>query len=76
MVCFLLIRGVSESVKVNTAMVAVKILILLLFIGVALTGFHSGNLTPFMPLGIGGVQVAASSIFFSFIGLDAVSTAA
>ncbi|MDY0809924.1 APC family permease [Kitasatospora purpeofusca] len=75
MVCFLLIRGVSESVKVNTAMVAVKILILLLFVGVALTGFHSGNLTPFMPLGIGGVQVAASSIFFSFIGLDAVSTA-
>ncbi|WTT37359.1 amino acid permease [Kitasatospora sp. NBC_00085] len=75
MVCFLLIRGVSESVKVNAAMVAVKILILVLFVGVALTGFHSGNLTPFMPLGIGGVQVAASSIFFSFIGLDAVSTA-
>ncbi|MFJ8626958.1 amino acid permease [Kitasatospora sp. NPDC093550] len=75
MVCFLLIRGVSESVKVNAAMVGIKILILILFIGVALTGFHSGNLTPFMPLGIGGVQVAASSIFFSFIGLDAVSTA-
>ncbi|MFF7452718.1 amino acid permease [Kitasatospora sp. NPDC008115] len=75
MVCFLLIRGVSESVKVNAAMVAIKLLILLLFIGVALTGFHSGNLTPFMPLGIGGVQVAASTIFFSFIGLDAVSTA-
>ncbi|MFJ9692924.1 amino acid permease [Kitasatospora sp. NPDC101183] len=75
MVCFLLVRGVSESVKVNAAMVATKIVILLLFVGVALTGFHSGNLTPFMPLGIGGVQVAASSIFFSFIGLDAVSTA-
>ncbi|MET8702418.1 amino acid permease [Kitasatospora sp. NPDC004723] len=75
MVCFLLIRGVSESVKVNAAMVAIKLLILLLFICVGLTGFHSGNLTPFMPLGIGGVQVAASTIFFSFIGLDAVSTA-
>ncbi|MFF3005166.1 amino acid permease [Kitasatospora sp. NPDC057940] len=75
MVCVLLTRGVSESVKVNAAMVGIKILILLLFVGIALTGFHSGNLTPFMPLGIGGVQVAASSIFFSFIGLDAVSTA-
>ncbi|MER7707069.1 amino acid permease [Kitasatospora sp. NPDC097605] len=75
MVCFLLIRGVSESVKVNAAMVAIKLLILVLFVCVALTGFKSGNLTPFMPLGIGGVQVAASSIFFSFIGLDAVSTA-
>ncbi|MFE4976128.1 amino acid permease [Kitasatospora sp. NPDC056651] len=75
MVCVLLIRGVSESAKVNAVMVATKIVILLMFIGVALTGFHSGNLTPFMPLGIGGVQIAASSIFFSFIGLDAVSTA-
>ncbi|MEV7778899.1 amino acid permease [Kitasatospora sp. NPDC088351] len=75
MVCLLLVRGVSESVKVNAAMVGIKILILLLFVGIGLTGFHSGNLTPFMPLGIGGVQVAASSIFFSFIGLDAVSTA-
>ncbi|WP_078656351.1 amino acid permease [Kitasatospora aureofaciens] len=75
MVCFLLVRGVSESAKVNAAMVGIKIVILLLFIGVALTGFKSGNLTPFMPLGIGGVQMAASSIFFSFIGMDAVSTA-
>ena len=75
LVCFLLVRGVSESVKVNTAMVAVKICILVLFVAIGLTGFHSGNLTPFMPLGISGVQVAASSIFFSFIGLDAVSTA-
>ncbi|MFE4519498.1 amino acid permease [Kitasatospora sp. NPDC056783] len=75
MVCVLLIRGVSESAKVNAVMVATKIVILLMFVCVALTGFHSGNLTPFMPLGIGGVQIAASSIFFSFIGLDAVSTA-
>ncbi|WP_244178764.1 amino acid permease [Streptomyces rubellomurinus] len=75
MICFLLVRGVSESVKVNAAMVGIKIVILLLFVGVAVTGFRSGNLTPFMPLGIGGVGTAASSIFFSFIGLDAVSTA-
>ena len=75
LVCFLLVRGVSESVKVNAAMVGIKICILVLFVAVGLTGFRSGNLTPFMPLGISGVQVAASSIFFSFIGLDAVSTA-
>ncbi|MGW4895203.1 amino acid permease [Kitasatospora sp. NPDC004240] len=75
MVCFLLVRGVSESVKVNAIMVAIKIAILVLFVCVGLTGFRSGNLTPFMPLGFAGVQVAASTIFFSFIGLDAVSTA-
>ncbi|KJK56491.1 amino acid permease [Saccharothrix sp. ST-888] len=75
MVVLLLIRGVSESAKVNATMVGIKIVILVLFIAIGLTGFRSGNLSPFMPLGFGGVQVAASSIFFSFIGLDAVSTA-
>ncbi|MFB7669299.1 amino acid permease [Kitasatospora sp. NPDC056138] len=75
MVVLLLIRGVSESAKVNATMVGIKIVILVLFIAIGLTGFHSGNLSPFMPLGFDGVQVAASSIFFSFIGLDAVSTA-
>ncbi|WP_371479859.1 APC family permease [Kitasatospora sp. NBC_00315] len=75
LVCFLLVRGVSESVKVNAVMVGIKICILVLFLAIGLTGFHAGNLTPFMPLGLSGVQVAASSIFFSFIGLDAVSTA-
>ncbi|MFJ8044487.1 amino acid permease [Kitasatospora sp. NPDC096147] len=75
MVVFLLMRGASESAKVNAAMVAIKLVILVLFVVVGLTGFQSGNLDPFMPLGFGGVATAASTIFFSFIGLDAVSTA-
>ncbi|MGF1430011.1 APC family permease [Kitasatospora sp. LaBMicrA B282] len=75
LVCLLLVRGAGESAKVNAVMVAVKILVLLLFVGVALTGYHSGNLHDFMPLGWSGVGTAASGIFFSFIGLDAVSTA-
>ncbi|MFD0258109.1 amino acid permease [Kitasatospora indigofera] len=75
MVCFLLVRGVSESAKVNATMVGIKIFILLLFVVIGLSGFRSGNLSDFMPFGAGGVQLAASSIFFSFIGLDAVSTA-
>ncbi len=75
LVCTLLVRGVSESAKVNATMVGIKIVVLLLFVAVGLTGFHAGNLRDFMPLGWSGVGVAASSIFFSFIGLDAVSTA-
>jgi APA family basic amino acid/polyamine antiporter len=73
--CLLLVRGASESAKANILMVGIKVAVLVLFVAIALTGFHSGNLTPFMPLGVSGVGVAASSIFFSFIGLDAVSTA-
>ncbi|MGY1856633.1 amino acid permease [Modestobacter sp. SYSU DS0290] len=71
----LLVRGASESARANAVMVAVKVAVLLLFVVIAFTGFDAGNLTPFAPLGAAGVSVAASSIFFSFIGLDAVSTA-
>ncbi|WP_405651364.1 amino acid permease [Streptomyces sp. NBC_01386] len=73
--CLLLIRGTKESALINTVMVLLKLGVLVLFIVVGITGFHSSNLHPFAPLGIAGISAAASSVFFSFIGLDAVSTA-
>jgi APA family basic amino acid/polyamine antiporter len=71
----LLIRGASESAKVNAIMVLIKIGVLVLFILVGVSGWESDNLSDFAPFGLGGVMTAASIIFFSFIGLDAVSTA-
>ena len=71
----LLIRGASESAKVNAAMVLIKIGVLVLFVVVGVTGWNSDNLSDFAPFGAGGVMTAASIIFFSYIGLDAVSTA-
>lgn len=71
----LLIRGASESAKVNAAMVIIKVGVLLLFIAVGVTGWDSDNLSDFAPFGTGGVTAAAGIIFFSYIGLDAVSTA-
>ena len=56
-------------------MVCIKIGVLILFVLIAFTAFSSTNLEPFAPMGIAGIGAAASSIFFSFIGLDAVSTA-
>ena len=73
--CLLLIRGAKESAVVNTVMVLVKLAVLGLFVVVGLTGFHTANLHPFAPMGMAGIGAAASSVFFSFIGLDAVSTA-
>jgi APA family basic amino acid/polyamine antiporter len=75
MCALLLVRGASESARANAVMVVIKVAILLLFAVIAFTGFDSGNLTPFAPMGVAGISAAASSIFFSFIGLDAVSTA-
>jgi basic amino acid/polyamine antiporter, APA family len=56
-------------------MVLIKVGVLVLFIAVGVTGWESDNLSDFAPFGAGGVMTAASIIFFSYIGLDAVSTA-
>jgi len=71
----LLLRGASESAKVNAIMVLIKIAVLILFVVVGVSGWESDNLTNFFPDGLNGVTTAAGIIFFSYIGLDAVSTA-
>jgi APA family basic amino acid/polyamine antiporter len=73
--CLLLVRGARESAMVNTIMVLIKLGVLALFIVIGFAAFSSSNFQPFAPFGIAGIGAAASSIFFSFIGLDAVSTA-
>jgi APA family basic amino acid/polyamine antiporter len=71
----LLIRGASESARVNAVMVLIKIGILIMFIAIGITGWNTDNLADFAPFGMAGITAAAGVIFFSFIGLDAVSTA-
>ncbi len=70
----LLAYGVKESARANTGMVFFKVGILIFFIVVGLLSFDSGNLEPFAPQGIGGIESAAAIIFFAYIGFDAVST--
>lgn len=71
----LLVRGARESAWINTAIVAVKVGILLLFCAIAFTAFNAGNFDPLLPMGAAGVSAAASRVFFSYIGFDAASTA-
>lgn len=71
-----LIRGVKESANVNALFVALKILVLLMFIALTLGHINPGNWQPFLPYGWGGVFTGAATIFFAYIGFDAVSTAA
>jgi len=86
LVTTLLIIGTKESATFNAVLVAIKIAALGLFIVLTLpmvTG-HMHNFNPFMPRGWGnpldgtgtGVLGAAASIFFAYVGFDAVSTAA
>jgi amino acid transporter len=75
MCTLLLIRGASESAKVNTVMVLIKLSVLVMFIVIGLTAFEADRFDNFWASGSAGISAAAGTIFFSFIGLDAVSTA-
>ncbi|MBH1936884.1 amino acid permease [Streptomyces sp. AV19] len=70
-----LLGGAKESARANAIMVGVKIAALLLFCAVAFIGIRAGNYSPFMPLGLAGVSTAGATLFFSYIGFDAASTA-
>ena len=72
----LLILGTRESARVNAVLVGIKIIALTVFVILAVPAIHSENFSPFMPLGFTGVTGAAASIFFAYVGFDAVSTAA
>ncbi|MFN8097947.1 MAG: amino acid permease [Dermatophilaceae bacterium] len=71
----LLIRGASESARINAIMVMIKLTVLVLFSVIGFSAFNADHFSNFFAKGLTGVSAAAGTIFFSFIGLDAVATA-
>ena len=76
LITWVLVRGIRESARFNTAMVVIKLAILFLFMAVGAFFVRPENWTPFAPNGFSGIWVGASLIFFAYIGFDAISTAA
>jgi APA family basic amino acid/polyamine antiporter len=81
----ILIIGISESARFNAVIVAIKLAVVVLFIGAGYYFINGSNYQPFLPentsgkfgdFGWTGVLAAAGQIFFAYIGFDAVSTAA
>jgi APA family basic amino acid/polyamine antiporter len=87
----LLIRGTKESAFVNGLIVITKVAIVILFIAFGWSYMNPANHTPYIPAattyidnsgvshhfgGFWGIVGAAGTVFFAFIGFDAVSTAA
>ena len=84
-----LVIGIQESANLNSAIVVVKLSVVGIFLVLGIRyllqhpALAHANWTPFIPpsqgsghFGIGGITAGAASIFFAYIGFDAVSTAA
>ena len=76
LITWVLVVGVRESAWANTAMVVVKLAILVFFLAIGMRYVRPENWRPFAPNGFQGVWTGASLIFFAYIGFDAISTAA
>ena len=90
LVTYILVVGIKESANFNSAIVIIKVAIVLAFIGIAGAFLlkhpetAAANWHPFIPPNTGefghygwsGVARGAAVIFFAYIGFDAVSTAA
>ena len=83
LVTWLLMIGTTESARFNAVLVAVKVVALSVFVAITIPMINGANFEPFAPNGWAGtggsglgVVGAAASIFFAYVGFDAVSTAA
>ena len=76
LITWLLMLGVRESARANNIMVAVKLIVLTLFIVMGAQHINSANYHPFAPNGFTGIHQGAAIVFFAYIGFDAISTAA
>ncbi len=88
LITYLVYRGVKESKNFSNAMVVLKLAVVFLIIvvggGLVLSHGLTSNWLPendahiksFMPNGFGGVMAAVASVFFAYIGFDAVSVMA
>ena len=76
LITWLLLLGVRESARANNIMVAVKLIVLALFIVMGTQHINTANYHPFAPNGFTGIHQGAAIVFFAYIGFDAISTAA
>jgi APA family basic amino acid/polyamine antiporter len=77
----ILVIGIKESANSNNAMVLLKIGVIVFFLSVGVflirpENYNNPATGGFAPNGFKGISAAAAIIFFSYIGFDAVSTAA
>ncbi len=63
MVTVILVKGIRESASFNTAMVVVKLAIVLMVIGVGIFYVNPDNWKPFAPFGLTGISFFGKTLF-------------
>lgn len=76
LIAWLLNQGIRSAARFETFVVALKVLVVLLVIGVGVFHIDTRNYHPFFPFGISGAFTGAATVFFAVFGYDAMSTAA
>lgn len=76
LLAFLLSRGTRESARVQTGLVALKMVIVAVVVIAGAFHIKAGNYTPFFPFGVGSAVSGAALAFFAVYGYDAMSAAA
>ena len=72
----LIYRGVHETKKASNIFVVIKLFVIVLVIIVGAFYVNPENWSPFMPNKLAGVLQGVSSVFFAYIGFDALATTA
>ncbi len=72
----LLSFGIRESARINNIMVLIKLAVIIAFIVAGAKYVKPENWTPFIPFGYDGIITGAATVFFAFLGFDAIATAA
>ena len=76
LIAYLLNQGIRVAARAETAIVVIKILVVLLVVGVGFFYIRTENYQPFFPFGVSGAITGAATVFFAVFGYDAMSTAA
>ena len=77
LIMIVLFKGTNSSKFVNNFMVAIKIIVILLFVFVGMFYVTPTNWTDnFAPQGISGIMIGATTVFFAYLGFDTISTSA
>ncbi len=76
LITILVYRGIKESKTAANWMVVLKMAVVAMVIVVGAFYVDVDNWSPFLPNGMSGVLAGVSSVFFAYIGFDAISTTA